>query len=62
MKNILKRFTSPIVIIQIISIIGTIVCAVSPEIQGDVEKIIYSLTIIVNVVAGLNNPSDKENF
>lgn len=62
MKDFLNRLKSPVVIAQIITIIGSLVCATTPELQGTIDKIVYSLTIIVNVFAGLNNPADKENF
>lgn len=62
MKNILERFKSPVVIAQIISILGALVVAIMPEFNDTVEKIVYALTIIVNVFAGVNNPTDKENF
>lgn len=62
MKNIINRFKSPVVIIQIITIIGTIICAITPELQGVIDKIVYSITIIINVFAGINNPTDRDNF
>ena len=62
MKNVINRFKSPVVIIQIITIIGTIICAITPELQGVIDKIVYSVTIIINVFAGINNPTDRDNF
>jgi len=62
MKKILERFKSPVVIAQIISIIGALVVAILPEFNDTVEKIVYALTIIVNVFAGVNNPTDREHF
>ena len=62
MKDFLNRLKSPVVIAQIISIIGSLIVAIYPEFNTTVEKIVYSLTIIINVFAGLNNPTDKSNF
>ncbi len=62
MKKILERFKSPVVIAQIVSIIGALVVAILPEFNEVVEKIVYALTIIINVFAGVNNPTDKDNF
>ena len=62
MKTILERLKSPVVIAQILTIIGTLIVTIIPEINGAVDKIVYALTIIVNVFAGVNNPADKENF
>jgi len=62
MKNVLERFKSPVVQVQIVSIIGTLIVAILPEFNETVEKIVYALTIIINVFAGVNNPTDKNNF
>ena len=62
MKKVLERFKSPVVQAQIISIIGVLVVAILPEFNDTVEKIVYALTIIVNVFAGVNNPTDRNNF
>lgn len=62
LKIVLERFKSPVVIAQIISIIGALIVAILPEFNEAVEKIVYALTIIINVFAGVNNPTDRENF
>lgn len=62
MKTILERLKSPVVIAQILTIIGALVVTIVPEINGAVDKIVYALTIIVNVFAGVNNPTDREKF
>ena len=62
MKDFIKRITSPVVLAQIISIIASLVVAVYPEFNEVAEKIVYSLTIIINLFAGVNNPTDRNNF
>lgn len=62
MKDFLNRLKSPVVIAQIVSIIGTLIVAIYPEFNATVEKIVYSLTIIINLVAGVNNPTTREKF
>lgn len=62
MKEIIKRLQSPVVIVQIISIIATIIVAIHPEINDTIEKIVYSLTTIINVFAGVNNPTSRDKF
>jgi hypothetical protein len=62
MKNILSRLKSPVVIIQLITIIGTIVTLLSPNATESTKEIIAAVSVIVNVIAGLNNPTDPENF
>lgn len=62
MKNFLNRLKSPVVLAQIISIIATLVVAIYPEFNDTVEKVVYSLTIIINVFAGVNDPTNKTGF
>ena len=62
MKDFINRLKSPVVIAQLVSIIGSLVVAIYPEFNTTVEKIMYSLTIIINCISGLNNPTDRNNF
>lgn len=62
MKDFLNRLKSPVVLAQIVSIIAALIVAIYPEFNDSVEKIVYSITIIINVFAGLNNPTDRHNF
>ena len=62
MKEIINRLKSPVVIAQIVSIMATLIITIMPDKQEMVEKIVYSLTIIINVFAGVNNPTNKEGF
>ena len=62
MKEIINRLKSPVVIAQIVSIMATLIITIMPDKQDVVDKIVYSLTIIINVFAGVNNPTNKEGF
>lgn len=62
MKDIINRLKSPVVIAQIVSIIATIVVAIHPELNDTVEKITYSITVLINLFAGVNNPTNKTGF
>lgn len=62
MKEIIKRLKSPVVIAQIVSIIASLIVTVVPEFEGTMDKIVYSISVIINVFAGVNNPTDKSNF
>lgn len=62
MKEIIKRLKSPVVIAQIVSIIASLIVTVVPEFEGTMDKIVYSISVIINVFAGVNNPTDKFNF
>lgn len=62
MKEMLNRLKSPVVIIQIISIIATCVVTILPEKETSINAVVYALTALINIFAGLNNPTDKANF
>lgn len=62
MKEILKRLKSPVVIAQLVSIIASLIVTVVPEFQGTMDKIVYSITVIINCIAGINNPTDRQHF
>ena len=62
MKNILERLKSPVVIIQLITILGTIAVLVLPGYSEEFKEIVGSLAVIVNVFAGLNNPTTPNSF
>lgn len=62
MKEFIKRLKSPVVLVQIISIIASLIVTAYPEFNDTIEKIVYSLTVIINVFAGVNNPTNKNGF
>ena len=62
MKEIIKRLKSPVVIVQLVSIVASLIVTLVPEFQGTMDKIVYSITVIINVFAGVNNPTDQNNF
>lgn len=62
MKDFIKRLKSPVVLVQIISIIASLIVTAYPEFNDTIEKIVYSLTVIINVFAGVNNPTNKNGF
>lgn len=62
MTEVLKRLKSPVVIAQLTTIIGSVFVTLYPENSGAIQEIVYAVTIIINVFAGLNNPTDKKNF
>lgn len=62
MKQILERIKSPVVIAQLITIAGAIVVTLLPNTSAQVDTVVYALTVIVNVFAGVNNPTDPSNF
>lgn len=62
MKEIINRLKSPVVITQIVSIIATCVVTIIPEKETTINSIVYALTALINLFAGLNNPTDREGF
>lgn len=62
MKEIINRLKSPVVIAQIVSIIATCIVTIIPEKETTINAIVYALTALINLFAGLNNPTDREGF
>lgn len=60
--NILNRLKSPIVIIQIISIVVGVAIYFAPEIAEQIKIVSTAIVSVINILAGLNNPTDNENF
>ena len=61
-NEIKKRLKSPVVIIQLISIIVGVIVYFAPQIEAPLKVIVAGIVAIINLFAGVNNPSDKENF
>jgi len=61
-QNIWNRVKSPVVIAQIITILVGAVVLLAPEVATPVKIIAGAIIAILNIFAGLNNPTDKENF
>lgn len=62
MEEIIRRLKSPVVILQLITIITALIVTIIPEKIELINNIVYTITAIINVLAGLNNPTDKEKF
>lgn len=60
--KILKKLKSPIVILQIISIIVGVIVYFAPQFTEQIKVISTALVSIINIFAGLNNPDNKEGF
>ena len=60
--SILERLKSPIVIVQLLTILGTIAVLFMPGYSEAVKEIVGSIAVIVNVIAGLNNPTTSTKF
>lgn len=57
-----ERLKSPVVIAQLVTIIGSIVVTLFPDKKSLVDEIVYAITVVVNIFSGLNNPTDKKAF
>jgi len=60
--KLIERLKSPVVIAQIVVSIGGLAIIISPETEGTIKEIVGLIVAIVNFFAGVNNPTDKENF
>ena len=64
MKKVLERFKSPVVWCQLVVLVAEIlklvgVYEISNEVLSSIQDII---TIAFQVFAGINNPTDRNNF
>lgn len=57
-KTIIERLKSPIVQIQLITILGTAVILLAPELDGTVKTVVGIISAIINAFAGINNPTN----
>ena len=62
MKKIFDRLSSPVVVIELIAIFETFLITVNPDLSVEYKALATLLTSVVSLFAGLNNPSDKDNF
>ena len=61
-NEIKERIKSPVVIIQLISIIVGVIVYFAPQFSEQIKVVSTALVSAINLFAGLNNPSDKSNF
>ena len=62
MKEILERLKSPVIWVQAISIIAGVVVFFAPSIEEEIKIVVGAVVALIQLFAGLNNPSDRENF
>lgn len=62
LKKVKERLKSPIVMIQIIGIFESFLISLIPVLENEWKAIALLLINMINILAGLNNPSDKEHF
>ncbi len=62
MKQIFDRLKSPVVLIELIAIFETFLITVNPDLSVEYKALAGLMTSIITLFAGLNNPSDKDNF
>lgn len=58
----IERLKSPVVWVQALSIIAGAIIFFVPGYEETIKIIVGTLIALINVFAGLNNPTDRENF
>lgn len=61
-QKVLERLKSPVVITQIISIVVGIIIYFMPQLSESIKVVSEGIIAIINIFAGLNNPTDRNNF
>ena len=62
MNEIINRLKSPIVIIQLITIIVGVIVYFAPQFSEQIKIVSTAIVSIINIYAGLNNPTDTDKF
>lgn len=62
MKEIFERLKSPVVLIEIVTIVSNLIVVLHPAIETEAKAVVTALTAIIAVFAGLNNPTDRKSF
>lgn len=62
MKEILKRLLSPVIIVQILVTLTGVVIFFAPNQAEAVQTVVAAIVAIINLFAGLNNPSTPDKF
>jgi uncharacterized membrane protein YgaE (UPF0421/DUF939 family) len=57
-----NRFKSPIVWINAIGIIVTLIVFFLPNISGALQAVTVAITALISLFAGLNNPTNPDGF
>lgn len=60
--SFLERLKSPVVIAQLVSIIGGAVILLAPSIAFEVKVIVGAIVAAMNIFAGTNNPTDPKAY
>lgn len=58
----IERLKSPVVWVQALSIIAAAVIFFTPHYEETIKIIVGTVIALINLFAGLNNPTDRENF
>lgn len=61
-NEIKERLKSPVVIIEAISIIVGVIIYFVPQATEPIKIITAGIVGLISLFAGLNNPTDKNNF
>lgn len=62
MKDFIERLKSPVIWGQAVSIIAGAIVLFAPSIENEIKIVVGAIIALINLFAGLNNPSDKDNF
>lgn len=60
--SIVERLKSPVVLLQLITIIATVAVFYFPQFTEDVKVIVGAVSAVINVIAGLNDPTNANGF
>lgn len=58
----IERLKSPVVWGQALSIVAGAIIFFAPSVEEEIKIVVGSIIALINLFAGLNNPTDRESF
>lgn len=62
LDKILQRLKSPVVLIELVTLVAGFIVALDPDISGTVKIISEFVVAVIALFAGINNPTDRSGF
>lgn len=60
--SIIERLKSPVVVAQLVSIIFGVLIFFAPELTEEAKIVSGAIIAVLNIFAGINNPTTKDSF
>lgn len=62
MKDVISRLKSPVVLIQLITLLSGSFVLLLPQFDSAVKIVVGAVVGVIQILSGLNNPTDSTKF